>query len=291
MRIRHLSLAAAVVVLGACGDSTEPRVPTAVEVDPAVVNLDVGETVAVTAVVVDQNGRAYDVPPDGFAVSWSSQNTDVATVQNGQITGVGVGQTVVRATAGALPPADIEVDVEGTINITGSFNLPLLFEDDPDEMVVTAQVAFSYSGHRSGSLAVDNTFSLGEISSQDSYAFTFHNAEFDDQDFVAWQRRPDGLLDYMEFYVDGPITATGTATVYFGFILLGYDATEDTAHDFYLLEAIPGTVNITALTADGLAGTVDLSMDVEPLSDGISADGPAATRSWPRQIRPRLQIR
>jgi hypothetical protein len=287
-----LPVAAAVALLGAC-DSTEPRVPTALQVDQQAVNLLVGETVTVEAVLVDQHGRAYDIPPAGFEITWSSADPDVATVQNGEITGVGSGQTTVRAAAGTLPPAEIRVEVEGSLNIAGgTFDLPILTGEEVGDEVVTARIAFTYSGHRAGTFRVDNTFAVGDISANDSYGYTFANHEYNDQDFIAWQRRDDGLLDYIEFYVDGVITGTGAATVYLGFFLIGYDVAADTMEQFYLLEADPGMMNITTATDARLAGTFTLTMDADDLpTAGLAADGAAPDRIRPRPVRPRVPLR
>lgn len=285
MTRKTLAVLAGLVLLAAC-ESTSPRVPASVQADRQSVTIPVGDTVRVQAVVLDQDGRAYDVPPDGFAITWSSSNAQVATVDgSGLITGVGAGQTTVLAQAGDLPPAQVQVQVEGTLNLTnGTFDLPRLFADDPDELVVTAQIGFSYSGHRAGSFAVSETFQVGDISVGGSYAYTFHNIEFDDQDFIAWQRRGDGRLDYMEFYVEGGITAPGTYAVYLGFILFGFDPVAETAEEFYLLEAQPGTVTVTAATEDNLVGTFSMTMDVEPLDAASVAASPAGVLSTPNRV-------
>jgi hypothetical protein len=247
-----LPVAAAVALLGAC-DSTEPRVPTALQVDQQTVSLEVGETVSVEAFVVDQHGRAYDVPPQGFAITWETANANVATVHDGEITGVGSGQTTVRARAGTLQAVEIQVTVES--------------------MTLTAQMGFSYAGHRTGTFTVNNTFRVSEISAGGSYAYTFHNLDYDDHDFVAWQRRPSGLLDYVEFYVDQPITETGTYEVYLGIILLGYNANTDAYEDLYILEEQPGTITVTAATERRVVGTFTLSLEEEETGQALEVTG------------------
>jgi hypothetical protein len=289
---KMLPLAAVITLLGAC-DTTDPRVPTAIQVDQQTVNVQVGETVTVEAFLVDQRGRAYDIPPAGFEITWSSDDPNVATVQNGDITGVGSGQTTVRAAAGTLPPAEIHVEVEGSLDIVGgTFDLPILTGEEDDDEVVTARMAFTYSGHRTGTFAVENTFAVGDMSANDSYGYSFANDEFNDQDFIAWQRRDDGLIDYIEFYVDGLVTETGAATVYLGFFLIGYDVVEDTEEQFYRLEADPGMMNITTATDTRLAGTFTLTMDAEDRpAPPVAADGAALDRDRPRQLRPRVPLR
>jgi hypothetical protein len=289
---KMLPIAAAAAMIVACGDSTEPRVPTSLQVDQSTLSLQVGETKTVEAFIVDQHGRAYDAPPEGFAITWATADGGVAIVQAGQVTGVGSGQTTITATAGSLPAVQIPVQVEGALDITGgTFDLPLLRGEDPDDAVVTAQIGFSYSGHRTGTFSVNNTFALGEISLNDSFAYTFFNAEFGDQDFVAWQRRDDGLIDYMEFYVQGAVTQAGTSQVYLGFLFIGYDVGADTAEAFYILDAEPGTITFTTATDTRLAGTFTLSMDAEALGLPLAADTPAMTRDGLRELRPRVPRR
>ncbi len=267
--------AAVLAVLTAC-DTTDPRVPAAIQVDPASVTLLAGETVTVEAMVVDQQGRPYDEPPVGFEPVWTSLDPDVAEAQAGVIMGLSTGQTIVQVEAGDLPAAEIQVVVEGDLHITGSFDLPIISEDDPDALVVDAQLSFSYTGHREGDFDVDATFALGEIDEEGSYAFSFYNLEFDDQDFVGWELRADGRLDYIEFYVDQAVETPGEVAAYLGFVFIGFDPVADTVEDVYILhpEAEEGVVTVTAATGERVAGTFQMTMavDLEMNQGEIAAD-------------------
>jgi hypothetical protein len=277
---------AALTLLGACGDSsTEPRVPTSVQLDRQTLNLSVGDTIRVEAVILDQDGRAFDVPPEGFAIMWSSNATSVATVDaTGLVTAVGTGQARIRATAGTLPPAEMVVDSEGHITVAGDFDLPIVLDDDESDRIVTAYFDAAYSGHRAGGFLVDDTFELGDVDGQGSYAYTFYNEEYDDQDFIAWERRADGRLDYMEFYVSGGVFDTGSYQPYLGFLFLGYNLDTDVAEALYILEAEEGTLTVTAFDPDQVAGTFSLPMDAA--ATGASADPGAAAAALGTVRRP-----
>lgn len=287
---RALALVAAAAAIGAC-DTTIPRVPTAVEVDQETVTVGVGQTATVRAVVVDQDGRAYTATPEGFAITWTSTDEAVATVQNGVIEGVATGVATVTARAGDLPPADILVHVEGTLHITsGVFDLPIVEADDSASRVVQAVMAFSYSGHTTGSFALDETFALEDISAEGSYAWTVYNEEWDDQDFIAWQYRDDGLLDFTEFYVDGAVTGPGTYPVYMAFFMRGVDVAASAIETYYLLDPqqgdAPGTLTVTEANGQ-LVGTFSMSLEVRPLTDLVAeADGASAARAGTGSLGP-----
>ena len=96
---------AGVAWASACGDGAteppppDPPRPTTVAVTPATTQLTaLGATVQLTAEVRDQNGQ----PMAGAAVSWSSSNAAVATVDaQGLVTAAGNGTATITATAGS----------------------------------------------------------------------------------------------------------------------------------------------------------------------------------------------
>jgi hypothetical protein len=280
---RLLVLAAATAaVAGAC-DTTTPRVPSAVEVEPDSLTVGVGQTATAEAVVVDQDGRAYTSPPEGFTIAWSSSNESVAIVQNGVIEGIAGGFVTITARAGDLPPADILVHVEGSLHVTGgAFDLPIIESDDEASRVVSAEMGFSYSGHVEGTFALNETFALRDVSPEGSYAWTFYNTEYNDQDFVAWQYRQDGLLDYTEFYVDGGVTAPGTYEVYLAFFMRGLDVVANTVQTYYRLDSLrgdaPGTLTVTQVDGQ-LVGTFSMDLEVASLTN-LMADPHGANRAW-----------
>ena len=96
---------AGVAWASACGDGAteppppDPPRPTTVAVTPATTQLTaLGATVQLTAEVRDQNGQVMA----GAAVSWSSSNAAVATVDaQGLVTAAGNGTATITATAGS----------------------------------------------------------------------------------------------------------------------------------------------------------------------------------------------
>ena len=97
---------AGVAWASACGDGAteppppDPPRPTTVTVSPATAELtSLGATRQLTAEVRAQNGQ----PMAGAAVSWSSSNAAVATVDaQGLVTAAGNGTATITATAGGV---------------------------------------------------------------------------------------------------------------------------------------------------------------------------------------------
>jgi hypothetical protein len=247
---RTLPIVAVIAVLGAC-DSTEPRVPAAVEVDQQALTVQVGDTARVEAVVIDQSGRAFDTPPDGFAITWSTSAPSVATVSDGLITGVGRGDAVIRAHAGALPAAEVAVTVESR--------------------VVTAQLGFSYSGDRTGSFSIDETFAIDEIGAGD-WAVTFYAVDdgLDFTDAMGFRLRGDGLVDFMWFWVEGHITSADTRPAG-ALLLLGWNIPDNTAEKVY--EVTSGTVTHTSVTTERMVGTFALEMAEDGTGAALTVSG------------------
>ena len=114
--IRVWTVLAGVAVAAACGggDSGGPTAPptvdppraTTVMVSPATAELDVGETVQLTAVVRDQNSNVMA----GASVTWSTSSTAVVLVDaSGLVAAVGNGTATITASAG---------DARGTATVT-----------------------------------------------------------------------------------------------------------------------------------------------------------------------------
>lgn len=112
--LAHGAALVTALTLAACGGggggSTTPPPP---DTTPASINLSVsgavtltsGNTITVTATVLNRSGT----PVQGAQVTWSSSNTQVATVENGLITGVLVGTTSVTASVGSVTSAPLSV--------------------------------------------------------------------------------------------------------------------------------------------------------------------------------------
>jgi hypothetical protein len=112
---RYHFLLAAVLVVGACGESSfapqpdpprsEPTAGAVAVGSPIGRLMAVGRNVRLTADVTDVNGQ-----PVGASPTWSSSDTAVATVDNsGLVTAMAPGGVMVTATV---------VDVEGEIDLT-----------------------------------------------------------------------------------------------------------------------------------------------------------------------------
>jgi hypothetical protein len=198
--------------------------------------------------------------------------------------------TLVGACERSATRPDPEVS---TIEISdGLFDLPILTADDEaDETVVRAQLSFTYSGHRSGSFSLDNTFAVGDMSLDDSFGYVSYNPDWNDQDFYAWQRQEDGRIDYIELWVDGAITAPGAATVYFGFLILGWDPVTDSEEAVYVLDGAPGAMHVSTATEARLAGTFELQGQSEETAAALAADATADPAVRVRPLRPRPPLR
>lgn len=99
--LRNLAGALALGVLGLGGGCGDPvSVATAITISPGSAVLeDAGETVQLTASVMDQNGEVMT----GVPVFWTSGDSIVALVSmRGLVTGWGAGTTTVQASAGSL---------------------------------------------------------------------------------------------------------------------------------------------------------------------------------------------
>lgn len=103
----------AVLVMGACSDSTESEDPTisSVVVSPSDPTLEsIGATASLSAQAREADGSTIS----GVGFDWTSSNGSVATVDaNGQVTALGNGTTTVRATVqGGTVSGQVTVTVE-----------------------------------------------------------------------------------------------------------------------------------------------------------------------------------
>lgn len=85
--------------------------PTAVLLNRDAASINVGETTALTASLVPNNAVA--------TITWESSNEDVATVNNGVITGVSIGQAIITARVDTY-----DLEAECLITVNGSPNEP-----------------------------------------------------------------------------------------------------------------------------------------------------------------------
>lgn len=94
-----LAVPLALTALGCGSDSTGAPVVAVVNVSPDADTVEAGATTQFSVSVLDDLGS----PVSGVTVSWNSTNTSVATVNSsGTATGVVMGTTTIRATAGGV---------------------------------------------------------------------------------------------------------------------------------------------------------------------------------------------
>lgn len=119
-----LSIVTLVPIAGCGGDggSSEPQIPATITVSPSAQELSsLGETLQLTATVLDQNGQTIA----GAAVTWASDDASIATVSaSGVVTAVENGSVTVTAMSGsatgsttvtvAQRPAQIDVSPDAT---------------------------------------------------------------------------------------------------------------------------------------------------------------------------------
>ena len=251
MRLPRTPLITALLVLPlACGDSTEPRVPTEMVVDRQSLTLERGDTAHVEARVLDQHGNVLGTLPQGMTLTWETSNGDVVSVENGLVTATGTGAARVTARAGELS-ADVSVEV------------PAQFSN---------QLAFDYSGDRSGRFDVSSTFRISQrFPDQREWAFSIYDAGHDDQDLIAL--RTDGsTYDLLYLWVDRRVTSTGSREAN-GILVFGQSFDDQEEYEA-LYWVSSGEVAFTRADPFRLDGSFEIGMGHEDtgatlnLSDG-----------------------
>ena len=128
--------------------------PDRIELNPASMTIDAGETISVTATAYDEDGTLLPDPP----VRWITMNPEVAQVdQAGQVTGIAPGETRIAARAGnimgfatvivrALPVAAIDASLPEATLTAGTSAPVLVRATTPDgEPVRNPSLTFSSS--------------------------------------------------------------------------------------------------------------------------------------------------
>ncbi|HVT40690.1 MAG TPA: Ig-like domain-containing protein [Gemmatimonadaceae bacterium] len=112
-------------LVSACsgGDSTSPGVVTSILLIAPAGTIVVGDSVRITASPRDQKGNTI-----GAAVSWSSSNSGVATVNgSGVVKGLAVGTASVTAASGSVTATPIVINViaaGGTFPLSATVYMP-----------------------------------------------------------------------------------------------------------------------------------------------------------------------
>jgi len=128
--------------------------PDRIDLDPAGLTLDAGETVTVTATVRDENGSVLADAP----IRWIAMTPEVAAVdQAGQVTAVSAGEARIAARTGnvmafatvvvrALPVTSLEADMPAAEMVTGtSAPVRVVAQGRDGETVRAPSLAFSSS--------------------------------------------------------------------------------------------------------------------------------------------------
>ena len=123
-------LAVAAAVLLACDDQG-PRTPADIVITPNLPHVPMGETLQLTATVVDADGRAIPDEP----VSFQSSDPSILTVsESGLLTSVGArGTSTIRAVSGDL---SAEVEAEVVLGPSNLFVSPASLDLESDEAVL-----------------------------------------------------------------------------------------------------------------------------------------------------------
>lgn len=206
------ALVAVVVIVAACAESIEPRVPTTLVLDPSPVQMEWGlGTARITPEILDQHGVPFSIWPQGHLLTWFVDDPEVVMVMGrndpfGNLRPAWGGQTILTATAGELPPIDVYVTV-----------LP-----PPD--TIAGEVRFQYAGDTSGSFVVSDTWPFDHRNpaffSRPAYlemwgerAASWYAADWGGQIIQADRRTTAGIEDRLYMYVEGRLAESGTHEV------------------------------------------------------------------------------
>ncbi|MCG9702278.1 Ig-like domain-containing protein [Vibrio natriegens] len=89
-----------------------------IEVDKTTIELEIGDTEGITATGHYSNGSHANITTDPDT-SWYVDNSSIATVASGQVTGVAPGNVVTRASQGAIYSDDVDITVNPPPTLIG----------------------------------------------------------------------------------------------------------------------------------------------------------------------------
>ncbi len=142
------------VLLTACGLFGDPD-PESVSVDPNNVTIEVGQTETVE-VAIDPEDAIQDV-------EWASADEDIATVDDGTITGIAKGETTITATSTEDEELSATVQVEV---LTAAQSVQEVWDLEEDEDVHTSGVVTDITDHRTFFIE-DDTRAIAVYDSED----------------------------------------------------------------------------------------------------------------------------
>lgn len=110
-----LAVLLSAIALGCDSPTASDQVtPAALRLDPTDwVALEVGSSVELTAEFLDEAGKVIPAPPDGWTISWLTSDDAVASVEDGVVTGVALGEAVITASFEDLAD-ELDIYVEPT---------------------------------------------------------------------------------------------------------------------------------------------------------------------------------
>ena len=138
--------------------------PDRIEINPATMTIDAGETISVTATAYDEDGTLLPDPP----VRWITMNPEVAQVdQAGQVTAISPGETRIAARAGnimgfatvivrPLPVAAVDASLPQT-TLTAGTSAPVLVRATTPDGEPVRNPALTFSSTNESIAAVDAT--------------------------------------------------------------------------------------------------------------------------------------
>ncbi|MCD1416900.1 Ig-like domain-containing protein [Vibrio parahaemolyticus] len=142
-------------LIGETGLNVVEAILESIEVDKTVIELEVGDTKGITATGHYSNGSQANITTDPDT-SWYVDNSSIATVATGQVTGVAPGSVVTRASQGTIvsddvditvkaPPTLIEIEVpsrmRGYVNKVCSFVVTRIYDDGSRDAVPISEMS------------------------------------------------------------------------------------------------------------------------------------------------------
>lgn len=235
-----LPVAILALVLVGCSDSTEPLVPTAMELDETALSLTVRESATVEARILDQNGTELMEIPEEYEIEWSVSDGRVIDIDGDTFIATAPGTATLTAEAGDLEAMEVDVTVA------------------PREL--SAALSFDYEGDRSGTFELSSTFEMDTGQLPFDWAATLYRpAPLVGQDVLAQRVREEGLNDIFTFWVDQgePISSTGTFEMSGAYVGFDWDGQPPPEY----AQFVDGTLVVTSVTEERMEGTFEATLE------------------------------
>jgi hypothetical protein len=240
------------VMVSAC-DSTAPRIPTSLSLEPQSVQMDWGRVASIVPVLLDQNGSPFGTWPAGYEMSWTVVDPAVArmaadNLRTGQVRAVWGGHTTLMAAAGPLVPVEV----------------PIIIQSPPDTL--TGAASFTYTGDRTGTVTIAGTWpaDLREPGIVDSDDYLEDHRGMVSAVAGAGLGvsvrvlREDGLEDAISISFEGSVDGPGTYHApQGGYLTLGRNRTQTSGAEIYSGAV---EVTVTGVTPTRITGTFQMAL-------------------------------